>query len=191
MNHYNSFFSPPEGSPYKGKNYDPNYAAKRRNNGRRYNNNNTSNSNDNENNNRGRRPHTYQQRQYQKFAQQQVIEYPQQHYEPQPEFTRSCDNVRYFLDAIAQSVDDKIRKDRDGDIRICDCRNEACTQCFHAVTDSYEELLVDYGMLQHDTIELLNLLSKNATLGKYISIGLLAYLESNPETALRTLIEST
>ncbi|KAI1272786.1 hypothetical protein F5Y07DRAFT_403031 [Xylaria sp. FL0933] len=177
---------------YKGKNYDPNYQGNQR-----------SNTGKKRNNNKNHfsgvprrvpkiNPHLQShQIQLQAPIQQQFIPHEQlqqQYYEPQPEVTPPDNLAVYLMQNLAQTVDERCRRDGDGDTRICGCIADG-TQCFHDVVDSYEDLLVDCGMLQHGIVDLFSfLMSNNGVLNEFIKAGLLEYLQNNPETPLSTII---
>ncbi|KAI0814313.1 hypothetical protein GGR55DRAFT_426316 [Xylaria sp. FL0064] len=113
----------------------------------------------------------------------------QQYPEPQPQVTPPDNLAVYLLDGLAQTVDERIRKDREGDTKICGCIADG-TPCLHAIVDLCQDLLEDCGMLQHGIVDLLCfLMSKNGVLNESIKDGLLEYLQNNPQTPISTILD--
>ncbi|KAI1419977.1 hypothetical protein F5Y12DRAFT_775103 [Xylaria sp. FL1777] len=207
--HNNSFRGPPRESSYdnipyrnpryKGKNYDPNYRAKKKNGNQT-------------NQHASQKNYSIFQQQQQQQQQQQIPQFPQfqQFQQQQQQFQQSEQQqqqqqqqedqfqngtssglLQEFLVYLAGVVDQNIRHDLEHDFRMCDCSLASGPRCFHAITDLYEKHLVTSCRLQHDVVDLLSLLmSRNTFIHEIIRLGLIEYAERNPDTPLRQILDT-
>ncbi|KAF2968609.1 hypothetical protein GQX73_g5008 [Xylaria multiplex] len=93
-----------------------------------------------------------------------------------------------FLEHFSQEVKQKLTKDIQGDVRICDCHNPGGPQCFHTMAALYQNQLVQSGQIKHDIVSLLtDLMAKDDGVQRGI---LREFLAKNPQTPLRTILET-
>lgn len=96
-----------------------------------------------------------------------------------------------FLTQFCQEVGQILKQDWEGDYRMCDCPNPAGTTCFHAIAELYQNHLVQSAKLQHDIVDFFTfLMSRDQALQQIIMRGILEYVENNPETLLRRILET-
>ncbi|KAI0533747.1 hypothetical protein GGR58DRAFT_505987 [Xylaria digitata] len=224
---------------YKGKNYDPNYHEKKRNQrNQQYQQNNNqpsqnyftqqlgannsseqwnhfgSTSNPHFNNHQPQKqPHmpgfniqqqqTQQQKGHEEQERQQRLQrlqqlqqnYNQQQWQNQPlqplqqGTTPSANLPMQFLAHFSEEVGQRLARDFEGDTRICGCNKPP--ECFHTIAMLYQNQLVQSGQVQHDIVSLLtHLMAKGDEVQRRILQGLAEFLQKNPQTPLRTILET-
>ncbi|KAI1146474.1 hypothetical protein F4825DRAFT_456451 [Nemania diffusa] len=126
------------------------------------------------------------------WAQQQqpFQQQPFQQQQPQSLDIASFHALQFLVEA-GQQIQQYLLKDADGDIRMCTCSNAGGLQCYHGIAKLYQHQLVLTANLQHDIVELLGYLDfRDQAMEENIQNWCLEYLQNNPDTSLRQIIQS-
>ncbi|KAI0447498.1 hypothetical protein F4803DRAFT_266200 [Xylaria telfairii] len=158
---------------YKGKNYDPNYNANKRN-------------QTNQTNQLVNNPTTSHI--YNPFQQQGPDQNNQAQQQQQQQYQSSATAIQ-VLQEFCKEAHDRLSKDRDGDTRMCQCPTPNGPSCFHAIASLYRDQLVSTAELQHDLVELLNyLMEKEASPEGSILTRLREFANGKPNTPLQLVL---
>lgn len=95
------------------------------------------------------------------------------------------------LQEFCTEVQERLTKDIDGDIRMCQCPVPNGTSCFHGIANLYRDQLVSTAELQHDLVELLNfLMEKESSPEGSIFTRLREYANDKPDTPLQLVLKT-
>ncbi|KAI0525515.1 hypothetical protein F5B22DRAFT_658343 [Xylaria bambusicola] len=96
-----------------------------------------------------------------------------------------------FLSNFSEKVLHTLQADRDGDQNMCYCGQPGGAQCFHTITELYQNSLVNAAELQTELIKLLEfLMSDNEKDQAYIRGALGLFLKDNPDSILENVVEA-
>ncbi|KAI1753537.1 hypothetical protein F4782DRAFT_80184 [Xylaria castorea] len=193
---------------YKGKNFDPNYNARRNQSNQQHPQGNDSSrvnyppthgnpfqqqgphTRHNQAQQQQHYPHHQQQHPHQHHQQQRHQQHNQQQQQQQYISSGSSAAAMQVLENFRNEVHKAITRDIEGDIHMCQCPNPGGTLCFHGITSLYQKQLMVSAGLQHDVVELLNFLIEGESPQGSISTRLAEYINSNPGTSLFTVVEA-